>query len=418
MAALAAAEMKTWALRNPGAVWATAIFGGMFAYQVYKQICGGGSGDDTQNRDEIRQRQVERHERERQQLRQSARDFFFGEDIMAALQLLAQQLVILLVVVDRPDQITPLSKVWADNSVKQLAGPTSSQLGEVLPIQVDQDSDEGKCLAKMFKLQNLPAVLLLTGDQNYVMPSSLSADQLIAVISHMLLKVKEQQLMSNPQPLAVQHRDKGDWMVQQMLLARGTLQPSDFVAVPEQAQHTSVAMADIPAAPPAADSNDNELPRDYLRMQQQQEFEQALLADQSREELVAAEENKAAQEAEAAQIEEAIALSHQVAKEAGMNHSAANLPTEPAADEVAGVATVVFSLAKGGNISRRFRPDETLQTLHDFLFAEHAIEECLLVAMGLQLTDKTVTVLEAKLAPKTRVMVQFESESSDEEDEE
>jgi len=84
----------------------------------------------------------------------------------------------------------------------------------------------------------------------------------------------------------------------------------------------------------------------------------------------------------------------------------------------AGVATVVFSLAKGGNISRRFRPDETLQTLHDFLFAEHAIEECLLVAMGLQLTDKTVTVLEAKLAPKTRVMVQFESESSDEEDEE
>merc|ERR1712166_1097442 len=405
MAALAAAEMKTWALRNPGAVWATAIFGGMFAYQVYKQICGGGSGDDTQNREEIRQRQVERHERERQQLRQSARDFFFGEDIMAALQLLAQQVVILLVVVDRPDQITPLSKVWADNSVKQLAGPTSSQLGEVLPIQVDQDSDEGKCLAKMFKLLNLPAVLLLTGDQNYVMPSSLSADQLIAVISHMLLKVKEQQLMSDPQQLAVQHRDKGDWMVQQMLLARGTLQPSDFVAVPEQAQHTSVAMADIPAAPPAADSNDNELPRDYLRMQQQQEFEQALLADQSRE-------------AEAAQIEEAIALSHQVAKEAGMNHSAANLPTEPAADEVAGVATVVFSLAKGGNISRRFRPDETLQTLHDFLFAEHAIEECLLVAMGLQLTDKTVTVLEAELAPKTRVMVQFESESSDEEDEE
>merc|ERR1712166_1289981 len=403
MAALAAAEMKTWALRNPGAVWATAIFGGMFAYQVYKQICGGGSGDDTQNREEIRQRQVERHERERQQLRQSARDFFFGEDIMAALQLLAQQMVILLVVVDRPDQITPLSKVWADNSVKQLAGPTSSQLGEVLPIQVDQDSDEGKCLAKMFKLLNLPAVLLLTGDQNYVMPSSLSADQLIAVISHMLLKVKEQQLMSDPQQLAVQHRDKGDWMVQQMLLARGTLQPSDFVAVPEQVQHTSVAMADIPAAPPAADSNDNELPRDYLRMQQQQEFEQALLADQSREELVAEEE---------------IALSHQVAKEAGMNHSAANLPTEPAADEVAGVATVVFSLAKGGNISRRFRPDETLQTLHDFLFAEHAIEECLLVAMGLQLTDKTVTVLEAKLAPKTRVMVQFESESSDEEDEE
>ena len=79
---------------------------------------------------------------------------------------------------------------------------------------------------------------------------------------------------------------------------------------------------------------------------------------------------------------------------------------------------MVFSLAKGGNISRRFRPEETLQTLHDFLFAEHAIEECLLVAMGLQLTDKTKTVLEAKLAPKTRVMVQFEAESSDEEDEE
>ena len=126
---------------SPGAVWATAIFGGIFAYQVYKQICGGGSGDDTQNREEIRQRQVisffdmvfvmyppqvERHERERQQLRQvrgpssppmvhsfvqSARDFFFGEDIMAALQLLAQQMVMLLVVVDRPDQITPLSKV-------------------------------------------------------------------------------------------------------------------------------------------------------------------------------------------------------------------------------------------------------------------------------------------------------------------
>ena len=69
------------------------------------------------------------------------------------------------------------------------------------------------------------------------------------------------------------------------------------------------------------------------------------------EEQVAAEENKAALEAEAAQIQEAIALSHQVqtalrpcanelslqvAKEAGMNHSAANLPTEPAADEVAG----------------------------------------------------------------------------------
>lgn len=55
--------------------------------------------------------------------------------------------------------------MWADSSVKQLAGPTASQLGEVLPIQVDQDSDEGKCLAKMFKLQNLPSVLLLTGGE-------------------------------------------------------------------------------------------------------------------------------------------------------------------------------------------------------------------------------------------------------------
>merc|ERR1711865_446603 len=416
------AEMRTWMLTNPGAVWGSVVFGGMLAYSFWKQPRA--DDEDPANREQIRQRQVARYNRERETLQQSARDFFFDGDLLAALQLLAGQMVSLLVVIEQPDQgsITPLSRVWADNSVRQLASSTANQVGEVLPVRVDAASAEAKCLRTMFKIQNLPAVLLLTGSQNFLVPSTLSADQLSTVLSNMILKAKESQLLQDPQALAVAHQTKGEWMCTQLLLSRGSLRPSDFVADPTAAAHTSVAVAAVPAPPAQESSTEWEPPREYLQAQQQQEFEQAMRADQMKEEeqaaAKAAAQHKAEEDAERAQIEEAIALSHQVAKDAGRNHVANRLTKEPVQDETPGIATVVFSLGAKGNVTRRFRPDESLQLLHDFLWAEHEIEHCELVAMGLQLNDNTKSVRDAKLAPKTRVMVQFETDESSEEDEE
>jgi len=139
-------QARMWALRNPGLVWGTAVFGAVVTYQVFKYMRKGQPPDQTQER--IRRRNVERFERDRDQLEQAQANFFFEGDFTEALQLLAHQMCVLLIVVENRgnDPVTPLSKVWANATVQSLTCNSPTQPGSVVPVHVSPDSSDGRFL--------------------------------------------------------------------------------------------------------------------------------------------------------------------------------------------------------------------------------------------------------------------------------
>lgn len=412
-------SVKMWMLQNPGIVWSTAILGGIVAWQAYNFVRPRKAGP---SQEQIRRMQVERMEREKVALEQSTRRFFFDGDLTEALQLFAHQLAILLVVIEHRGSsiVTPLSTVWANSTVQDLVCQFPTQPSEVIAIHLDPDSVEGKFFTRMFNQPRVPTVLALGGTQNLVLPAGVLNP---AILVEVIMKLKDQ-MMASPEQ-SMQHKDKGEWMIQQLLLANGTLNPDDFapdsdsghLPPPGREEFTATSLSQLPAV----EDTDTPESRAYLQAQQNYEYEQGLVADQQREAERNAAAAKAAHEQDEADLARAMALS----LEAETLHVKANtraekrarLLNEPAVGEMPGIATVVFRFGSKDPVTRRFRPLETLQDLKDFLFVECEIEECRLMVMGMtneQMSNMSLTMEAARFAPKTQVIVECDQDSDEE----
>lgn len=356
---------------------------------------------------------MERFERERAELEQKTRSFFFDGELTEALQLFAHQMAILLVILEDHSSnfVTPLSTVWANSTVQELVSQFPTQPADVIAVRVDPKSVDGRFLKSLFKVSTDPVVLGLGGDQNLLIPGVALTPE---IVINVILRLKEDH---QTPAFAEQHKNKGEWLIQQLLLNRGTLSPNDFVAdssVPAPALAREFIATSMTGLPSEAFDDQSPTARALLRAQQELEYEQALSADQAQEAETTAAANKAAKEKEEAEMQEAMALSVEIAKHEHQTQKRQLLPPEPQPDEMPGLATIVFRIQGQNPMTRRFRPGETVQDLHDFLFVEKGIEECRFIVMGLgpgALDDRSLTVAAAKLAPKTQIMVSCEAES-------
>jgi len=162
-----------------------------------------------------------------------------------------------------------------------------------------------------------------------------------------------------------------------------------------------------------------------LRSDQEREFEEALAADQEVARLQESEEAQRAEEEAQRDLEEAIRLSKEAEEEAQVQRKRSRIAEEPEAGP--GVAKVLFVMPAGGRVTRRFRHEDTVEVLRDFigaqLYEEGVREEFQLETQypKATLTEGEKTVKEAGLTPSAQVLVTLAREdpgSSDESDEE
>lgn len=146
-----------------------------------------------------------------------------------------------------------------------------------------------------------------------------------------------------------------------------------------------------------------------LRTEQDREYQETMEADRkAREKKQQEAEQREREEEEArqkAELEDAIQMSEQLAKISAITRIRATLPPEPPAD--ASAAVVRFQLPLGAKVGRRFKKDETVQTVLDFLTLHFEDTGANISRFAVstnypkrQLDDSAMTIEEAGLYPR------------------
>ncbi|KAI8807186.1 thioredoxin-like protein [Cladochytrium replicatum] len=148
-----------------------------------------------------------------------------------------------------------------------------------------------------------------------------------------------------------------------------------------------------------------------IRQQQDEAYRASLLADQEKERKAAEERERAEKEKAEAERAESERLGKLEAKKERRKKLLEDLPAEPDAGE--SVTRISIRLPNGDRVVRRFRADDTVQSLYEFVETRNLdpipIESDLLVVVPFPrraLEDPTATIQRAGLFPNGAVIVE------------